>query len=206
METKGIANAFGVRLSPEQAPTPLEPGVELHIIGIGAKRLAAEVCRNADGIILAGIAGGLDPVLGVGDVVMDGADSLAGISIAGRRGKIASSLTVVSTPAEKRALFEQTGAAAVDMESDAVRAVALAANVPLLIVRAISDAAEDELPLALFTWIDEFGKPNAGKMAVGMARNPALVGAAMRLGKKSNLAVRKMAGVVREIVRTLRGE
>jgi adenosylhomocysteine nucleosidase len=206
MEARAVAEALGGKFSTRSGAGALPPGFELHVIGIGGKRLLPEVCRDAGGIILAGVAGGLEPGLRVGDVVIDGTERFGGAETAGRRAKIACASQVVSTREQKRELFEQTGAAAVDMESDAVRKIALDVGIPLLIVRAISDSAEDEIPAALFKWIDEFGQPFAGKVAAGIVTNPALVPAMIRLGRNAKLATSAMAGAVHSIVQALAKE
>ncbi len=65
---------------------------------------------EVDAIISTGLCGALDPTLRVGDIVRGGPDV------------VFSTDRVAATAAEKRALFERTGARAVEMESAAVRA------------------------------------------------------------------------------------
>ena len=92
-------------------------------------------------IIMAGLAGGLDPILGIGDIVIDDCPPGWIPDLPHRIGKIVTSPTMVSTPADKQKLFEQTGALAVDMENEIVRAAALKIGVPFVSIRAISDTA-----------------------------------------------------------------
>jgi hypothetical protein len=84
-------------------------------------------CR---GIIMAGLAGALDPTLHDGEVVIDQplVDTLQ--DARWRRGGIHTSDHLIATPAAKAALFESTGATVVDMETAKARAFAERAGVP----------------------------------------------------------------------------
>lgn len=53
---------------------------------------------------------------------------------------------IVKTPAEKRAVAQQTGAVACDMETAAIAAACHATRTRFLSVRVVSDAVDDELP------------------------------------------------------------
>jgi adenosylhomocysteine nucleosidase len=58
---------------------------------------------------------------------------------------------------EKQALGVASGAIAVDMESAAIAKVASMAGIPFLLVRAISDRAQDNLPMDFNLWYGPFG-------------------------------------------------
>ncbi|MGH8047117.1 MAG: hypothetical protein ACREKL_07715 [Chthoniobacterales bacterium] len=116
-------------------------GVRIVHTGVGrdAARAALElaVCTELpERVISSGFAGALVPGLVVGKIVCD-ADGT----------RFASADAVLATAREKRDFRERTGADAVDMETDAIRDVCAAAGVPLKILRAISDGADDELGL-----------------------------------------------------------
>ncbi len=72
-------------------------------------------------------------------------------------GRICSSDKIVSTPTEKAELFRQTGALAVDMESDRVRKWAGENGIPFIGIRAISDTADEALDPAVVGLVDEMG-------------------------------------------------
>lgn len=139
--------------------------------GIGrdnAARALAGVC-GARIVVSTGFAGALQPGMRSGDLVADlrGADT--GTVEAAREtaeklglklhfGKIADS-SVVCGPAEKALLAAKERAAAVDMETAAVRRWADAARIPALAIRAVLDEAGDRLPA-----------PPAGEEAGKLAR------------------------------------
>src|SRR5207253_3630838 len=96
-------------------------------------------------VVSAGFAGGLDPKLQVGDVVV--ASKVAepddqhwrttlpmelGDRICGR---VLTARSLVGSPAEKRRLFRTTQAIAVDMESAAIAEACQSARIPCAVVR-----------------------------------------------------------------------
>ncbi|MEO8793197.1 MAG: hypothetical protein ABI464_12795 [Chthoniobacteraceae bacterium] len=95
-------------------------------------------------VISAGFAGGLDPVLRVGDTLT--AD-FPGAPILSRA-------TPIETPAEKIAAFRETGARLVEMETATLADACARAGVPLVSVRAVSDSAEQFLPVPFGAWFD----------------------------------------------------
>jgi len=62
MEAKAITAELGEAMASQQ--------VSVHVIGIRAKRLNRDLLVGSNGIILAGLAGALDPALAVGDIVV----------------------------------------------------------------------------------------------------------------------------------------
>ncbi|HET8588218.1 MAG TPA: 4-hydroxy-3-methylbut-2-enyl diphosphate reductase [Nakamurella sp.] len=113
--------------------------------------------RSADAVLVAGIAGGLDPSLRPGDVVVadrvigpDGAETTCGSArmlaarlradgLPARVGAVVSSDRLVSGP--RRAELARSGAVAVDMESAAL----VATDRPTAVVRVIADPADGRL-------------------------------------------------------------
>src|SRR6185295_16902075 len=74
-------------------------------------------------------------------------------STGGRRAVVVTAASIACTPAEKRALWHAAAAGArsvvVDLESAAYVAAAAAARVPWLVLRAVTDTADEELPALL---------------------------------------------------------
>ena len=79
---------------------------------------------------------------------------------------------VVWRASEKQALGEVSGAAAVDMESASIAKVASAAGIPFLLVRAISDRAQDDLPMDFNIWFTPFG---SFRCLLQIVRHPSLL-------------------------------
>jgi adenosylhomocysteine nucleosidase len=125
--------------------------------GPARARAAAEalIAAGAETLASFGVAGALDPRLKPGDLVVataaidaDGTRYAAELREFGIRGAILTQAHPVASAEEKRRLFAETGALAVDMETAAVAAVACRAGRRFVAVRAICDAAARALPSA----------------------------------------------------------
>ena len=158
---------------------PLQPGqdeytyrfhnadVVVCIAGVGPDRAPANVEqllaeRNVDQLILCGFAGGLDPDLETGSVVVpqriiDGRGNAAALSDQ-QQPTILTAEQIVTQPQQKCKLYARHGAVAVDMESFAIAQVAAGHSVPLTIIRAVLDTAEQSLPAAIHQWVDTQGR------------------------------------------------
>ncbi|MFQ5935375.1 MAG: phosphorylase [Acidiferrobacterales bacterium] len=95
---------------------------------------------------------------------------------------------VVTEPATKAALFNETGAVVVDMESAAVARVAKTRGLPFLVIRAISDSAGRRLPSALMDALDHYGQVRRGRLARAILREPRLIPDLVRLWRESRAA------------------
>ena len=115
---------------------------------------------RVEGVIGAGFAGGIDPALPAGTLVL--AENYPecldiGRAVLGKRaqiGLLASAAAVLETPYAKAEFAKKTGALAVDMESATLAAFFREKGVPFLALRAISDAAHESLPLPSAVWFD----------------------------------------------------
>ncbi len=165
------------------------------------------------GVISFGVAGGLDPELESGDVVVAsevtaGRQSwLAGAAlseqlidgdgIAGRRivrARLAGVEQVVPAPSAKAALRRETGAAAVDMESHIAAAYATDSGLPFAALRVISDPATRTLPALAVNAVKPNGNIDLAAVVRGIARNPMAVRALMTTGRDFNRALRSLRG------------
>lgn len=144
------------------------PGAELVKQALRAMRAETE---NVDGIISTGLCGALDPALRVGDIVVAGDGRLASAAPF-VRGAMHTSERVIGTAGEKRALRQQTGALAVDMEAFTVAAEAAARKVPFLAIRAVSDAAGDTLPLDFNRYRNARGDFSRSRIALAAVAHP----------------------------------
>jgi adenosylhomocysteine nucleosidase len=151
---------------------------------MGARRMAQRLVDDgAAALISFGLAGGLDPALAPGTLLVPHAvlsqderfpcDEGLSAALGGER--IACLLAgheVVATAAEKARLWHETGAAAVDLESGAVAEVAVASGLPFAVLRAICDPATRSLPSAAVEALDDQGRIAPLKMAGILARHP----------------------------------
>jgi adenosylhomocysteine nucleosidase len=143
---------------------------------------------DVSGIINTGFCGALDPSLKVGDIVMwSGAELPSSLQFAS--GEISSSDRVVVTAGEKRQLSEKTGAIAAEMEAGAVKRIAAAWGVPFYCVRAVSDTANEDMPLDFNLYRDGAGRFSLPKIAVAAISRPfTRIPALKRLEANCNVA------------------
>jgi len=165
------------------------------------------------GVISFGVAGGLDPSLKSGDVVLAtevyGGDTrfLAGLALNEEmiasaalrrrrvvRGVLAGVEQVIAATACKAALHSETGAAAVDMESHIAAAYAAEAGLPFAALRVISDPASRALPALAMSAIKPNGDIDLRKVLRGVARNPTTLRALVSTGIDFNRALRSLRG------------
>jgi adenosylhomocysteine nucleosidase len=165
------------------------------------------------GIVSFGVAGGLDPELKSGDVVVateivasdkrwravsSMGDNLVSLPGRGRQkivsGILAGSEDVVLGQASKVALRAATGAAAVDMESHIAAAYAEDNGLPFAAVRVISDPASRALPALAMDALKPDGKVDVWKVMRGIAANPTAIPALVFAGRDFNRALRSLSG------------
>jgi len=155
-------------------------------------------------VLSCGFAGGLNPYLTTGTVVFS-ADEDAGLTdallVAGACPvRFHCSTRVAITVEEKKALWETTGADAVEMESSIIRAICRAHGIPSATIRVISDAADENLPLdfnALLTGDHELNYP---KLVLALLSAPSKIPALLRLQRQTQLAARRLADVLVRLI------
>ncbi len=103
---------------------------------------------------------------------------------------------VVTTATAKRALREQTGADAVEMESGIIRAVCGRRNIPSATVRVISDAAHQDLPLDFNLLMDAEQNLSYARLALALAGSPRKISALLELQKQTQAAAENLARVL----------
>jgi adenosylhomocysteine nucleosidase len=192
-------------------------GAMLALSGIGgvAAQTAARALieAGASALMTFGMAGGLDPALKAGSVVLP----CEIISAAGNRfvasrpwrervaaalsplravteGNLLTSAHAIDTPAEKAAAFRATGAAAVDMESAAVAEVAAHHQLPFIAVRVIVDTAADTLPRAVVN-ASRAGKVQMSRLIAGLILAPGEIAALVRLSQRYRIATRSLRAI-----------
>jgi adenosylhomocysteine nucleosidase len=178
--------------------------------GMGTDRVALAVqaafaLGPASELISVGWAGACNSDLSVGDIVhadivVDARTGERYVSHrAGSDGKPALTIVTVSTPAgtvEKRRLHSSYMATAVEMEAAAVARLAGIRGVPFHAIKAISDAADFELP-----GMERFSAPDGQfrEAAFGLyvAFRPALWKAVVTMARGSNLAATRLQAAIK---------
>jgi adenosylhomocysteine nucleosidase len=150
-------------------------------MGLDAAARASEALLadlRPDWLLSGGFAGALDPRLRLGDVIV--AENFSSPALLPRcrseRGTLVSRARPAELVAEKAALFRDTGALAVDMETEAIAAACRRAGVPLLAIRAISDTAATPLPAPLAEWFDlARQRPRPQRLLAYLGRRPSAI-------------------------------
>ena len=103
---------------------------------------------------------------------------------------------VIATAEEKRELWRSTGADAVEMESDVIRAICFERRIPSATVRVISDPANEDLPLDFNRLMDAQRRLSYGRLAVALLTSPGKIGALLKLQKQTRKAAEILAQVL----------
>ncbi len=174
-----------------------------------ARWLAAE---GATALAVIGVSGGLDPGLRPGDLVvadevLESGDTPAGnwaadaerAGLVGRalaaeglpvrRGAVISAGGPVPSPQAKGALRARCAALAVDMESAAVARAAAEGRVPLVVLRAVCDTADQSVPEDFLVSLDDDGTVRPSVLLRRLAGRPALVGDLVRMERGFSAAL-----------------
>jgi len=209
------ARTLGPRVERHDGLWSLGDGTLLAVSGMGGAPAAIAARRLAGagvmGLMSFGLAGGLDPDLPAGCLVLPGevisGDGVRFVtndawrerirSAVGPRtpvaaGKLLSSKTVIDLVADKAAAFRDTGAGAVDMESLAIAEVAAAHGLPFVVLRVIVDTAADVLPRTVLA-VSREGRVDVRRLIGGLAAAPQDLIALLRLLRRYRAAIRSLA-------------
>ena len=188
--------------------------------GAGADnaQLAAQqlIARGASHLISWGCAGALATDLKAGDLVLaeqvqSHADLIAVDSVWRNHlitalnnlpvhgGILLESQQIVANSADKQSLQQQTGAAAVDMESAAVARVAQAAEKPCLVIRVIADSASFDLPQAVVQSLNSQGQVELGKLLIYLVTHLTEIPALIKLGLHFSAAQKTLKQVTQQL-------
>jgi adenosylhomocysteine nucleosidase len=183
--------------------------MEILITGVGRenaeRKLHGALKRAPYQLVLScGFAGGLNPYLTVGTVVFS-TDEDAGLTPALLAAgacpvRFHSADRVATTVAEKQALWKETGADAVEMESQIIRAICRAHEIPSATIRVISDAAHEDLPLDFNVLMTAEQKLNYGRLALALLGSPKKIPDILRLQRQTQAAARNLAQVLTRVV------
>lgn len=178
-----------------------------------ARRLIEAGCRL---LMSWGVAGGLDPEVRPGDLLIPSAvvdegggcwpfSLELGAAVAAAmpapfrwedhgQGRCILGLDrVLLKPKDKAALFALTGAMTIDMETHRVARVAASRQLPALAIRAVGDPLETRLPRMVAQLLGEDGRPRLGQVALGLMQRPWDVGRLMRVKRETDAALEALA-------------
>jgi adenosylhomocysteine nucleosidase len=180
--------------------------VALAVTGDGARnaRVGVEALlavSGAEALVVLGVSGALSPELRTADLVVasrviDEEGSISEADAAwlaaatgatgGRPAMILSARRIADSAEEKRRLARQAGAglAVVDLESAAYVAAARARAIPWLVLRAVSDRADESLPPLLNRSLDAGGAVNRGRVLRGLLGDPGALPQLLALRKR----------------------
>jgi adenosylhomocysteine nucleosidase len=189
-----------------------------------AARHAFDLFPDAEFVLGTGVAGALSSGLDAGDLIVpdqilssraegSNAEQVAAIDEAILRelgrclraegisystGALLTSHRVLGTGADKRAIQQESGAIAVDMETAALALEARARSVRFAVVRAVMDSVDDEVVGAEMA--DESGNIRPLRAANFLLRNPGVVTHLPRMMQSLNHATRSLAAALEAIV------
>jgi nucleoside phosphorylase len=193
-------------------------GKAVAVIHTGVGR---EVCRERMEIILrrerfeylisAGLAGALEKGLRVGHLLVSenfsspqlrDSPQLALADETTFLGKLLSVPGMVETTGERESLHQETGAAAVDMETETIAELCAAHDLPLLSIRAISDTAEEPFPAPAHVLFD-VAKQETNFVRLGgyLLTHPAAFGRLNAFRQRIAVARRALADALGQILR-----
>lgn len=174
-----------------------------------AEQAARDLVKSgARSLLSFGVAGGLDPALKIGDlivgtkVISDRHDMPCTLDFNlpnAQRRFIAGNDTAVISAEAKTALFHKTHAAAVDMESHGVARAATDLGLPFGVIRVISDTALTTIPAFALLGIKPDGGLNPLPVALHLLRRLDQLPALLRLRRDTNQAL----SVLGQAARTL---
>lgn len=185
-------------------------------VGAGAdckRRLAmalAGFARPPQMLIASGFAGGLQPGLAVGDLVLgencsdpalvaESLRLLAGGHV--HSGALTTQLHLAETVAAKAALAKSAGAIAVEMETEWIAAACATAGVPMLALRVISDAADQPFPAPGHILFDVARqRPRYVRLPLWLLGHPGQIGAFASFVRGLTPARQRLAEALRTLI------
>ncbi len=185
-------------------------GMGGHLAAIAARTLVA---AGAKSLMSFGLAGGLDPRLTAGSVVVpsevisrEGGRFITtqtwceqfrmalGTRLDVASGRLLSSARPIDAVADKATVFRETGAVAVDMESVSIADVAAAHGLPFIAVRVIVDTAADVLPSAVLA-ASRGGEVDVRRLIRGLVAKPTDLLPLLRLARCYRAATRSLQAI-----------
>jgi adenosylhomocysteine nucleosidase len=203
-----VCFALKEEAAPFQRLSASRPDVAVLVTGMGRRNaeralrawLERETPRR---VFTCGFAGALNPEFKPGDVAFSTLQRSVWDALQQRGARSAYFFTsdrVVTTAAEKADLRNKTRKDVVEMESAALEQVCRERKIPCSIVRVISDAADEDLPLDFNRLANDDASLNYGKLAWAVLKSPGKLAALWRLRQRTRLAAQRLAEVLAGVV------
>lgn len=186
-------------------------------IGGGGRAGAQRACERlvasgADHLLSVGLAGGLDPALRAGTVLIPATVVTGGrlypcdpilMAKLGTPGSeiLCGGSAIVAEPAAKAGLRAATSAAAIDLESGAAALVAARHGLPFAVLRVICDPADRHLPPAALIALSDTGRIGLLRVAASILRHPGQLPELLALARDAGHARRALLSHVRGLGR-----
>ena len=197
--------------------------VRLRVVltGVGQRAASAAVATvfedRPDVCIASGLAGGLNEILRVADIIaagrvrdpdgrrIDSDPRLLALAVRGGASAVDMycSPVVVASAEQKRKMRMRVAADAVDMESAAILGEGDRRGIPCIAIRAISDPATADVPLDFNQTLTDRGRISAVRMIGALAKRPHAVAGLVRLGFDGRRAAAALAAFLDAYVEQL---
>jgi len=208
--------AIGIVVGMKSEAALLAPGAMIACTG-GRPAKAEQLARylldaGAEALVSFGVAGGIDPGLAPGDLVIGAEVDLGGASLKAdpewakrlhnalpksRVGIVCGGQDAVLTRAAKAALHAESGGLTIDLESGAVAEACAAAGKPFAVIRAVADPAERAIPEFALKGLAEDGRTRALPVILGLLGRPHQLPALLGLARDNRAALASLGAAAR---------
>lgn len=203
---------------------PVDQRPYIQCAGPGPER-AAIACEHIEkrcisGIASIGFAGGLDPALAAGTILVPSAvisDQNQLIETDSKwQAHLAAALsskppttlqmgvdTAITNVTEKEILFQEYKAHAVDMESHIIGKFAKERGLPFILIRVVADTANDAIPKAALAGLNNTGSILPFQVIRQLISNPTQIPALFQLVRDSKAAINSLKTIPRTAIEVL---
>ena len=183
-----------------------------------AELVAYLLTAGAEGVVSFGVAGGIDPGLAPGDLVIGTEVDLGGASLKtdeawvkhlsnalpkAHTGIVCGAQVAALTVAAKVALHAESGGLVIDLESGAVAEACAAKGVPFAVLRAVADPADRAIPAFALKGLAEDGRTRALPVILGLLGRPWELPALLGLARDNRAALASLGAAARLLDATL---